>query len=70
MLHLYEVKNKTEDMMNHVTGLFKRNKRKYLVICRTGNNKPIDYVDGCEDIEFLKKCKSHIDSLISRQESE
>jgi len=56
--------NKTEVIMNHITGALRRNKRKYLVICRTGNNKPINYVDGTHDVEFLEKCKESIDSLI------
>lgn len=66
MLNIHENRNKTEVLMNDVTGAFKRNKRKYLVICRTGNNKEIDYVDGTRDVKFLEKCKLHLDSLIEK----
>jgi hypothetical protein len=60
-------RTKTEDIMNSVRGLFKSNRRKYLVICRTGNNKSIDYIDASNDLEFLKRCKEHIETLIERK---
>jgi CDGSH-type Zn-finger protein len=63
-MNINVTKNKTEELMNFVRALFRKEKRKYLVICRTGNNRNIDYVDGTRDKEFLLKCKKHIDSLL------
>jgi hypothetical protein len=68
MLHLSIAKNKTEELMNRVTGYLLRSKKKYFVICE--NSRGIRYVDHYGDVEFLKRVREKIDQVIEGKEKE
>lgn len=68
MFHLSIAKNKTEEIMNKVTGYLLRSKKKYFVICE--NNRGMKYIDHYGDVEFLKRVREKIDQVIDCKEKE
>ena len=66
MLTVRVSNNKTEELMNHITGSLLRSKRKYFVVCE--NNRKIQYVDGSKDREFLLRVKKNLDRLLEETE--
>lgn len=53
--------NKTEEMMNEVTGRLLRSKKKYFVVCEY---RGVQYVDSSKDIQFLKSVYEKIGQIL------
>lgn len=67
MLEIRISKNKTEELMNDVTGRLLRSKRKYFVVCE--NSRGIQYVDGSRDKAFLLKVRDQLTRILEENEN-
>ena len=53
--------NKTEEMMNEVTGRLLRSKKKYFVVCEY---RGVQYIDSSKDIKFLKSVYEKLGEIL------
>lgn len=61
-MNFFKYKNKTEELMNEVTGRLLRSKKKFFIVVQ--NNRGTFYVDSTKDREFLKSIKEKIEYVL------
>lgn len=58
--------NKTEMLMSSVIYTLKQSNKKYFIVCQ--DNKGTQYIDGSNDIEFLREVLENLEELLNSNE--